>query len=140
MTRKDIYHSQVREALRKDNWQITDDPFRLRIGKKRLAIDLGAEQPLLGAEKGLRKIVVEVKSFVGRSDVKDLEQALGQYVLYQQVLITRQIERELYLAVPFRTYITIFQSELGSILLKNGVIRLLVFDEAQEAIVTWVPD
>ena len=111
MTRKDIYHSQVREALRKDNWQITDDPFRLRIGKKRLAIDLGAEQPLLGAEKGLRKIVVEVKSFVGRSDVKDLEQALGQYVLYQQVLITRQIERELYLAVPFRTYITIFQSE-----------------------------
>ncbi|WP_366933313.1 element excision factor XisH family protein [Nostoc sp. NMS7] len=31
-------------------------------------------------------MVVEVKSFVGQSDVKDLEQALGQYVLYRQIL------------------------------------------------------
>ncbi|WP_373529451.1 element excision factor XisH family protein [Nostoc sp.] len=31
----------------------------------------------------IEKIVVEVKSFVGQSDVKDLEQALGQYILYR---------------------------------------------------------
>jgi XisH protein len=53
----------------------------LKIGKKRLSIDLGAER-LIAAENQSFKIVVEVKSFVGQSDVKDLEQALGQYILY----------------------------------------------------------
>jgi XisH protein len=139
MTRKDIYHYTVKKALDKDDWKITHDPFRLRIGKKRLAMDLGAER-LISAEKGTRKIVVEVKSFVGRSDVKDLQQALGQYVLYHQVLVEQNIGRELYLAVPLRTYQSIFQSELGAILLKNKLVRLLVFEEIQEVIVEWVPD
>ena len=129
----------MKKALDKDKWEITHEPFPLRIGRKRLAMDLGAER-LISAEKGLRKIVVEIKSFVGRSDVKDLQQALGQYVLYHQVLLEQNIERELYLAVPRRTYQTIFQSELGTILLKNELIRLLVFDEIQEVIVEWVPD
>ncbi|MUG94507.1 hypothetical protein F7734_19850 [Scytonema sp. UIC 10036] len=34
------------------------------------------------AEKQGRKILVEVKSFLGRSFVNDLEQAVGQYVIY----------------------------------------------------------
>lgn len=102
-------------------------------------MDLGAER-LISAEKGTRKIIVEIKSFLGRSDVKDLQQALGQYVMYHQVMIEQQIGRELYLAVPRRTYQTIFQSELGKMLLQNGLVRLLVFDEVQEVIVEWVPD
>jgi len=40
-------------------------------------IDLGAEQ-LFAAERHGQKIAVEVKSSVGRSDVDDLERALGQ--------------------------------------------------------------
>lgn len=80
MPAKDIYHDTVKRALQKDGWTITHDPFPLQIGKKRLAADLGAER-LINAEKGLQRIVVEVKSFIGQSDVKDLEQALGQYVL-----------------------------------------------------------
>ena len=139
MARNDIYYGTVKKALDKDDWKITHDPFRLRIGKKRLAMDLGAER-LISAEKGTRKIVVEIKSFLGRSDVKDLQQALGQYVLYHQVLIEQNIGRELYLAVPQRTYQTIFQSELGKLLLQNELIRLLVFDEFTEVIVAWVPD
>jgi hypothetical protein len=139
MARNDIYYSTVKKALDKDDWQITHDPFRLRIGKKRLAMDLGAER-LISAEKGTRKIIIEIKSFLGRSDVKDLQQALGQYVMYNQVLRQQNIGRDLYLAVPHRTYQTIFQSELGLILLQNQLIRLLVFDEFQEVIVEWVPD
>lgn len=88
MARKDIYHDTVIEALDKDDWKITDDPFRIRlsVGRKRLKMDLAAER-LISAEKGTRKIVVEVKSFIGRSDIKDLQQALGQYVMYHQVLL-----------------------------------------------------
>ncbi|MHC5595973.1 MAG: element excision factor XisH family protein, partial [Nostoc sp.] len=81
MPAKDIYHNTVKFALQKDGWTITHDPFPLQIGKKRLSADLGAER-LISAEKETQRIVVEVKSFVGQSDVKDLEQALGQYVLY----------------------------------------------------------
>ena len=107
MTRRDIYHDTVKRALQKDGWTITHDPFPLQIGKKRLSADLGAER-LISAEKGIQKIVVEVKSFVGQSDVKDLEQALGQYVLYRQILNEMGMERILYLAVSRPTFNSVF--------------------------------
>lgn len=139
MARKDIYHETVKKALEKDRWEITHDPYQIYVGKKRLVMDLGAER-LISAEKGTRKIIVEIKSFVSRSDVKDLQQALGQYVMYHQVLAEQQVERELYLAIPKRTYDTIFQDEIGQILLKNEWLRLVVFDETEEVIVEWVPN
>jgi hypothetical protein len=122
-----------------DGWTITHDPFPLQIGKKRLFADLGAEC-LISAEKGIQKIVVEVKSFVGQSDVKDLEQALGQYILYQQILNEMGIERVLYLAVSRPTFNSVFTIELGQVLLKNQIIRLIVFDDEREAIALWIPD
>jgi hypothetical protein len=135
---KDIYHNTVKAALQKDGWTITHDPFPLKIGKKRLSIDLGAER-LIAAENQSFKIVVEVKSFVGQSDVKDLEQALGQYILYQQILGETSIDRVLYLAVSETTFKGIFSVEIGQVLLKNGIIRLIVFDDEQEEITRWIP-
>lgn len=93
--------------MEKDGWTITHDPFPLQIGKKRLSADLGAER-LISAEKELQKIVVEVKSFVGQSDVKDLQQALGQYVLYSQILNEMEVKRVLYLAVSQPTFNSVF--------------------------------
>jgi hypothetical protein len=139
MARRDIYHHTVKRALQKDGWTITHDPFPLQIGNKRLSADLGAER-LISAEKETQKIVVEVKSFVGQSDVKDLEQALGQYVLYRQVLNEMGIDRILYLAVSRPTFNSVFTIELGQVLLKNQIIRLIVFDDEREAIVQWIPD
>jgi len=104
-----------------------------------LSADLGAER-LISAEKGTQKIVVEVKSFVGRSDVKDLEQALGQYVLYRQILDETGIEHSLYLAVSRETFNSVFTIELGQVLLKNQIIKLVVFDDESEAILQWIPD
>ena len=54
MTRRDIYHDIVRQALLNDGWIITHDPFTLQIGKKRLYADLGAER-LISAEKASKK-------------------------------------------------------------------------------------
>lgn len=139
MPAKDIYHDTVKRALQKDGWIITHDPFPLQIGRKRLSADLGAER-LINAEKGTQKIVVEVKSFVGRSDVKDLEQALGQYILYRQVLNEMGIDRSLYLAISQPIYNSVFTIELGQVLLKNQIIKLIVFDDKSEAIVQWIPD
>ena len=78
---KDIYHNTVRIALEKDGWTITDDPLTLRIGGRSAFIDLGTEK-LFAAEKKDKRIAVEVKSFISPSPVKDLEQALGQYIMY----------------------------------------------------------
>lgn len=136
---KDIYHDTVKRALQKDGWTITHDPFPPQVGKKRLSADLGAER-LISAERGLQRIVVEVKSFVGQSDVKDLEQALGQYVLYRQILNEMGVERSLYLAVSQRTFNSVFTIELGQVLLKNQVVKLIVFDDESEAVVQWIPD
>ena len=139
MPAKDIYHDTVKRALQKDGWIITHDPFPLQIGRKRLSADLGAER-LINAEKGTQKIVVEVKSFVGRSDVKDLEQALGQYILYRQVLNEMRIDRSLYLAISQPIFNSVFTIELGQVLLKNQIVKLIVFDDKSEAIVQWIPD
>lgn len=139
MPAKDIYHETVKLALQKDGWTITHDPFPLQIGKKRLSADLGAER-LISAEKGMQRIVVEVKSFVGQSDVKDLEQALGQYVLYSQIISEMGIDRSLYLAISQPTFNSVFTIELGQVLLKNQVVRLIVFEPKSEVIVQWIPD
>jgi hypothetical protein len=136
---KDIYHDTVKRALQKDGWIITHDPFPLQIGRKRLSADLGAER-LINAEKGTQKIIVEVKSFVGRSDVRDLEQALGQYILYREVLNEMRIDRSLYLAISQPIFNSVFTIELGQVLLKNQIIKLIVFDDKSEAIVQWIPD
>jgi hypothetical protein len=75
MPAKDIYHDAVKNALKKENWYITNDPFILKWGARDLYIDLGA-QKLIAAEKSGEKIAVEVKSFIGASPVADLENAL----------------------------------------------------------------
>ena len=50
MPARDLYHDVVRNALSKDGWAITHDPYRLPWGRKDLYVDLGAEK-LLAAEK-----------------------------------------------------------------------------------------
>jgi len=38
---KDIYHNNVRTALEKDGWTITDDPLTLQFGSRGVFVDLG---------------------------------------------------------------------------------------------------
>ena len=61
---KDFYHDQVKRALEKDGWKVTDDPYLIGSGKIKYQIDLGAER-IIEATKDSVKIAVEVKSFVG---------------------------------------------------------------------------
>ncbi|PZV01827.1 MAG: fatty-acid synthase [Leptolyngbya sp.] len=138
MPAKDIYHDAVKTALVKDGWTITQDPLSLRIGKKDLFIDLGAEK-LLAAEKGLDKIAVEIKRFVGPSEIRDLENALGQFVLYQNVLSLIEPDRTLYLAIREAVYLDLFEEEIGKMLLERNVIKLVSFDPEQEAVTRWIP-
>ncbi len=139
MPAKDIYHDTVKAALIKDGWTITHDPLRLKLRRgKKLFIDLGAER-LIAAEKDTQKIAVEIKSFIGASVMKDLEVALGQFMLYLQLLQRYDPERTLYLAVAEEIRKNVFEEEAGEILLQNSIIRLVTFDPTKEAIVQWIP-
>lgn len=138
MPAKDIYHNTVRNALLKDGWNITDDPFILKWGTRDLYIDLGAEK-VIAAEKGEQKIAVEIKSFIGASPVANLENALGQYILYYDILNRLEPNRRLYLAIRQETFTDLFEEPIGKILLENQRLRLLVFDSEQEVILQWIP-
>lgn len=108
------------------------------MGRRQLYVDLGAEQ-LLGATRDQVRIAVEVKSFLGASEVKDLEAALGQFMLYERVLLREQPDRSLWLAIPSRAWARIFQEDLGELLLADGTLRLLVVDIETEVIERWIP-
>ena len=138
MPAKDIYHDTVKAALIKDGWTITHDPLTIRLTRKKLYVDLGAER-LIAAQRDTERIAVEVKSFTRASDMKDLEDALGQFVLYTHLLARYDPERKLYLAVTDSVYESVFEEEVGEILLQDGVIRLITFNPEQEAIIQWIP-
>ncbi len=76
MPARDLYHNAVVNALVKDGWSITHDPYTLSIGFRDVYIDLGAER-VIAAERGRDKIAVEIKTFQGASDIRDLEIAIG---------------------------------------------------------------
>jgi hypothetical protein len=86
MPAKDFYHDTVVQALINDGWEITDDPLVLSYVGRELYVDLGAEKTTIAAQKDNLKIAVEIKSFLKPSPVRDLEEAVGQYGVYQSIL------------------------------------------------------
>jgi hypothetical protein len=138
MPAKNIYHDAVIDALKGDGWTITDDPLRLRVGDRDLLIDLGAERPVIGAERGNEKIAVEVQSFRHPSAVADLQQALGQYTMYRLALADQEPDRPLFLAVPTEVYHGILSEPLGQLVVVGVNLRLLVFEPDRREVVRWI--
>lgn len=137
MPARDLFHDTVKQALIKDGWTVTHDPLRLVWGKKDLYVDLGAER-LLAAEKGQEQIAVEVKSFLGPSDMRELEEAVGQFVIYQSILQRTEPSRKLYLAVRQSIFRSVFEEPIGKLMIEDEDVRLLVFDEQAKEVVRWI--
>ena len=85
MPAKDIYHDAVKQALVNDGWLILAEDYVLEYGGDKLYADIAAEKTLAAERQG-QKIIVEVKSFLGRSFINDLEGAVGQYIIYRNIL------------------------------------------------------
>lgn len=134
---RDVFHGVVRSALEREGWTITHDPLELKIGRRDLYIDLGAE--LLVADMGEQKIAVEVKSFLNASPVADFHGAIGQYLNYRSVLKRQQPERNLYLAIPEKVFYDFFQTELAQVVIFDHQIDLIVYSPGTEVIV-WKPN
>jgi hypothetical protein len=107
------------------------------VGGRSAFIDLGAEK-LFAAEKEDRRIAVEVKSFISASPVRDLEQALGQYIMYSQVLERQNFNRSLYLAISQSVFSDFFSEELPQLMIELNNLKILVFDIKSEEITRWI--
>ncbi len=137
MPQYDVYHDAVKRALIKDGWTITDDPFIIEFKGLRLYADLGAEKPI-AAERGGRKIVVEIKVFSGLSLITEMEKAVGQYGIYRTFLKRVNPERELYLAIAEDIYEDFFQRPAIQEIISDHKISLLVFEPEAEEISQWI--
>lgn len=134
---RDLIHQACREALEKDGWTITHDPFVLKPGGLRMEMDLAAEQ-VFAAERGLERIIVEVKSFIGKSKLTDFYEAKGKYDLYRRGLRWSQIDRKIYLAVERRVLESFFQKPLIAETLTEEKISLFIFDAETKTAIQWI--
>lgn len=135
---REFFHQQVKNALIKDNWKITHDPLTIRISEAvKLQIDLAAENAI-AAERNNEKIAVEIKSFLGDSDISAFHTALGQYLNYCQALEEKEPYRKVFLAIPRETYRDFFQLPFIQRTLKRHQVKLLIYDPYAEEIKQWI--
>ncbi len=137
MPAKDLYHDTVKSALIKDNWAIIADPYRIQYKEVDLYADLAAERPIAAEREGQR-IVVEIKSFVGRSLMTDFHLAVGQYKVYQMLLRETAPEYDLYLAIDDITYNNFFKREGIEFLVRSSQIKFFVVNIDEQEIVEWI--
>lgn len=135
---KDVFHQQVKNALIKDGWKITHDPLTIRISEAvKLQIDLAAESAI-AAERNAEKIAVEIKSFIGDSDISAFHTALGQYLNYCQAIEEQEPARIVYLAIPAETYQDFFQLSFIQRAIKRYQVKLIIYDPQVEEIKQWI--
>lgn len=134
---RDIFHDLVKEALQKEGWVITHDPFLLHNRKEGgLQTDLGAEK-IIAAEKANARIAVEVKSFVHISILHDFLLAVGQYFVYGKILRKTEPDRKLFVALPDFVYHRIIKFEWAQEVVQDLEMRFILYDTVQKTIVTW---
>lgn len=135
---KDVFHQQVKKALIKDGWTITHDPLTIRISEAvKLQIDLAAETTI-AAERDSEKIAVEIKSFIGDSDISAFHTALGQYLNYCQALEEQEPDRMVFLAIPWETYQDFFQLPFIQRALRRYFIKLVIYEPKVQEIKQWI--
>ncbi len=137
MAKKDKDHQIVKEALIKDGWAITHDPYYIRTLGLNYEADLGAEK-LLAATKGKEKIVVEVKTFGNASKVYDFHLAVGQFHNYKVNLTDFEPDRTLFIAMADEAYAELFQYEAIQKSAKAIKLKLVIYNRIKKEIIKWI--
>ncbi|MFN8494390.1 MAG: element excision factor XisH family protein [Caldilineaceae bacterium] len=83
-------------------------------------------------------MAVEIKTFVGPSAIYDVEQALGQYVLYLSFLEVLEPDRQLWIALSDATYKNVFQRKSIQLLIQRNKVPLLVIQLDEQEIIAWI--
>ncbi|HLA44256.1 MAG TPA: element excision factor XisH family protein [Aggregatilineales bacterium] len=126
---------QVVRAMEKDGWQVVRRHYLIRLGKGR-----GAVYADLRLQKDEAQIlIVEVKSFERRgSQMDDLYQAIGQYMVYQKALALAGQREPLYLALPETAFRRLRVHDAIQATIQDAKIKLILVDISREEVVEWV--
>jgi nicotinamide riboside kinase len=117
MARRDIYHEHVKEALINDGWEVTHDPYQIKVGGIYQEIDLGAEK-LIAAERE--------------------KEALGKFRNYSRALRQKEPDRILFLAVPENVYNKFFQKPFIQEAVIEEELHLIVYSTTEAIIISWI--
>lgn len=137
VAKRDVIHNAVKNALISDNWEITDDPYRIIYKDATLEADMKADK-LIAATRESRSIIIEVKSFLQRSFIHEFLAACGQYQAYTFLLEEKGQIETVYMAISDAVYQSEFRSDAVQVLVRRFAIRLLVVDTENEVIKLWI--
>ena len=137
MPRRDYYHTPIRIALEKDGWTITADPMQFVWKDKPYYPDLGAER-IIAAERGLEKIAVEIKSFLGTDFNNQFYEAMGQFDSYFYALADLDPDRMVVLAITEAAWKGFFSLPHVQRLRELKNIPIIVVDVENQCIVEWI--
>ncbi len=130
----DKCHDSVVRALEKIGWKTDAMPFTLDLANTQLFIDIVARQ----VTNSEIMMVVEAKCFSRLTlQTHDLYVAIGQYLIYCNLLKDLGKSIPLYLAIPTHAYEGIFRQAAMSTLDESNI-WLIVFDIATEEIIKWI--
>lgn len=137
MPAKDVYHNAVKTALVKEGWTITADPYTIKFEELQLFADLGAGRTVI-AQRNKQDIIVEIKSFIGRSLIHDLQTALGQYIIYRTLLSVTNPTYNIYLAISQEIYENFFSQVAIEFIIQHNQVALLVVNIDAEEVIQWI--
>jgi hypothetical protein len=137
MSAKDTYHEIIKNALIKDGWKIIRDPYTIKYEEIQLFADLLADRSL-EIERNGQQIIVEVKSFIGRSTMREFETALGQYIIYRTFLKDILPQSKIYLGISRSIYQSFFQQKAIIKIIKETNLLLIVVNLNKQEIVKWI--
>ncbi|MEM7537773.1 MAG: element excision factor XisH family protein [Chloroflexota bacterium] len=138
MPAKDKIHDNVRNALKNDGWQVIKEQMRVQFEDAYIYVDLAAEDRLVVAERAGERVAIEVKSFLSPSAMQDIEDALGQFVVYRIFLKRIEPDRHLFLGISHLTYNTVFQSRAIQTLIDELAVSLLIVNIETEEVLDWI--
>ncbi|MCU0481845.1 MAG: hypothetical protein MUE54_11655 [Anaerolineae bacterium] len=131
----DTCQPQVIRALEKDGWRINYTHVRLVEGNRLIMLDIQASYSANGGSRQI--LLAEIKCFANSTEYsRDLYVAIGQYLIYQEVLNGLNDSTPLYLAIPIHAYRVVFD-EVALRVINRVKMKMIVVDIEQEVIVEW---
>jgi hypothetical protein len=131
----DQCHSQVMRALQKDHWNITEQQVPMKLGRRRVFVDLLASRGTNGSRQELA--LIEVKCF---SDAQNTSQeiytAIGQYILYRAMLRELELDIPLYLSIPETIFNNVFDIVVQRAI-ADSQIKSVIVNLDEERVVRW---
>src|SRR4051812_14518573 len=137
MSTREQFRVAVKNALIKDGWTISHDPYLAPFLDGRESYEFASERPM-GAERANERIVVEVRSCVGDYELDRFAAALGRYELSRYLVRKGGLDCSIWLAIPDLVYMSVLGMDGGRELQADLRLKLVVIDPFREQVWHWI--